>query len=98
MASIDKYQSLLLLGAIALGSALGRAPPIAAVASSVITPALVTMLVDVFLHIPLSDFKQGLRNMRFTGTNLAVKFLWTPLFAGDWVPCFSVTNPICGWV
>ena len=49
-------------------------------ASAVITPALVGMLVGVFLHIPLRDFT-GVRNMRFTGVNLALNFVWTPLFA-----------------
>lgn len=81
MAWFDRFQSLLLLGAMVIGLILGQFAGVASGAAALITPSLIVMLVGVFLHIPLRDFKQGLRNVRFTGLNLALNFIWTPVFA-----------------
>lgn len=81
MSWFDKFQSLFLLAAMVVGLVLGQIAAIAARASWLITPALVLLLVGVFLHIPFRDFALGLRNARFTGLNLALNFVWTPVFA-----------------
>jgi ACR3 family arsenite efflux pump ArsB len=80
MTLLDKLQSLLILGAVLAGLALGQITWLEENASAFIVPFLMLMLVGVFLHVPIRDLAHGFRNVRFTSLNLAVNFIWTPVF------------------
>jgi ACR3 family arsenite efflux pump ArsB len=81
MRLIEKFESVLVLLAIAVGLALGQLPWIAEHAARLIVPCLMLMLCGVFLHIPLADVRAAWRDFRVTGLSLGINFLWTPFFA-----------------
>jgi hypothetical protein len=81
MRLIEKFESLLVLTAIAVGLALGQLSWVAEHAARVIVPCLMPMLCGVFLQIPVADIREALRDYRVTGLSLGINFLWTPLFA-----------------
>ncbi|MEX1027412.1 MAG: arsenic resistance protein [Candidatus Paceibacterota bacterium] len=80
MSTLDKLQSVFILLAVAVGLALGQIPQVSMHAGSLIVPFLMLMLTGVFLHVPLRGLGEAFGNLRFTGWNLGVNFLWTPFF------------------
>lgn len=83
MSLLAKLQSVFILLAVVCGLALGQVSWIAQHAAALILPALMLMLVGVFLEVPLRELAMGLRHRRFTALNLSVNFLWTPVLG--WV-------------
>jgi len=77
----EKLQSLLVVVAVLVGLALGKIAWVADGAASLIVPFLMVMLYGVFLHVPLSGLGKAFQSIKFTGTSLAINFLWTPVFA-----------------
>jgi ACR3 family arsenite efflux pump ArsB len=80
MSALDKLQSVFILAAVAAGLALGQIPEVSKHAGSLVVPFLMLMLTGVFLHVPLRGLGAAFGNLRFTGWNLGVNFLWTPVF------------------
>ncbi len=81
MSKLEKAQPFIILAAVLLGLALGQIAPVQAVADQLILPALMLMLVGVFLQIPPRDFRRAFRYRRVALASLLINFIWTPLFA-----------------
>lgn len=79
MSLLSRLQSVFILLAVACGLTLGQVAWIAERASALILPALMLMLIGVFLEVPLRQLVMALRHRRFTALNLGVNFLWTPI-------------------
>lgn len=83
MNSINRYQSLIIALAVITGLLAGQVETVASVARYVIVPFLMLMLFGLFLNIPINDLLKSFSNLKFFSANLAINFLWTPVFA--WV-------------
>ena len=81
MFTVEKYQTLFIFVAIAVGLLLGQFPLITEKATLFIMPFLMIMLYGVFLHVPLKSLGNAFRNPKFTITSLVVNFIWNPVFA-----------------
>lgn len=79
MSLFEKLQTVIMLGAVAVGVILGQWEPVAEHADAFIAPALTAMLFGLFLGIPLRDLRASFGNRKFTLTSLAVNFIWIPL-------------------
>jgi len=78
---VEKYQSALVLAAIAVGLAVGQIDGVASVADRLILPFLMVMLFAAFVGIPLSHLREAFGNRRVVGSSLLVNFVWSPLLA-----------------
>lgn len=76
---IEKYEPLLIFGAIILGLLLNNIDFLRQISPSLITIFLALMLFALFLDIPLSDLKNSFTNTKFSVTSLIINFIWTPL-------------------
>lgn len=83
MNSINRYQSFIIVLAVIAGLLAGQVETVASVARYVIVPFLMLMLFGLFLNIPINDLLKSFSNLKFFSANLAINFLWTPVFA--WV-------------
>ena len=83
MSSWEKSQPIFILLSVVLGLLLGQVSWVSESAGTLVVPFLLLMLAGVFLHVPLRGLGRALADLRFTGWNLGINFLWTPLFA--WV-------------
>ena len=83
MNSINRYQSLIIALAVIAGLLAGQVETVASFAGYVIVPFLMLMLFGLFLNIPIKDLLKSFSNLKFFSANLAINFLWTPIFA--WV-------------
>lgn len=81
MTLVEKSQSLLILGAVLVGLALGQIPEIAGHAATLILPLLIAMLTGVFLSMPLHSFGKVFQFRSVAIASLTINFLWTPRFA-----------------
>ncbi|MDZ7805646.1 MAG: hypothetical protein U5K71_00850 [Gracilimonas sp.] len=81
MNSINKYQSFIIAFAVIAGLVAGQLNIVASVAEYVIVPFLMLMLYGLFLNIPIKDLLKSFSNVKFFSANLAINFVWTPLFA-----------------
>ncbi|ELZ00388.1 arsenic resistance protein [Natrialba asiatica] len=81
MNPIEKYQTVVVIAAIAGGILLGQISGIPAVAEQLILPFLLVMLLGAFLQIPLTRLRKAFSNRRVVGLSLVVNFVWNPLFA-----------------
>lgn len=81
MNPIEKYQTVVVIAAIAGGILLGQLSGVPAVAEQLILPFLLVMLLGAFLQIPLTRLRKAFRNRRVVGLSLVVNFVWNPLFA-----------------
>jgi ACR3 family arsenite efflux pump ArsB len=78
---INKFQTGVILMAVALGLLLGHLAFFSSYASSLIVPLLMTMLYGLFLSINLGELKSSFLNVKFSLTNIIINFIWTPIFA-----------------
>lgn len=83
MNSINRYQSFIIALAVIVGLLAGQVETVASVAGYVIVPFLMLMLFGLFLNIPVKDLLKSFSDFKFFSANLAINFLWTPVFA--WV-------------
>lgn len=81
LSTLEKLQSIFILLSIAIGLALSYLPTVSLHGEKVILPALMLMLYNVFLQLPLQRLKAGFANVKVTGLSLAVNFLLTPFLA-----------------
>ncbi|MGQ3684525.1 MAG: arsenic resistance protein [Candidatus Loosdrechtia sp.] len=81
MTFVEKAQSFIILVAVFVGLALGHVPVVAQNAASFILSLLMLMLMGVFLHVPLRDFKNAFQFRSVAIASLVINFAWTPLFA-----------------
>ncbi len=80
MTFAEKAQSFIIL-AVFVGLALGHVSVVAENAARFILPLLMLMLTGVFLHVPLSDFRNAFQFRHVVIASLVINFVWTPLFA-----------------
>lgn len=81
MNSINRYQSLIIGLAVLSGLIAGQWHFFEAFSGHVIIPFLMVMLFGLFLNIPISEVLKSFSNLKFLSANLAMNFLWTPVFA-----------------
>ena len=81
MDRIEKYQTLIIFVAMPIGLLFGLAQPVEQYAENFIIPFLFLMLFGVFLNIPLKNIGKAFTNIKFTGTTVAINFLFAPLLA-----------------
>lgn len=81
MTLFERFQSLFILAAVALGLFLGQFHQVTVNAALFITPFLMIMLFGVFIQIPLHYLGRALKDFKFTGLNLGMNFIWTPALA-----------------
>lgn len=93
MSTLEKLQPVFILLAVAMGLALGQASELSDSAGRLVVPFLMLMLTGVFLHVPLRGLAEAFNNLRFTGWNLGVNFLWTPLFGWFLGSIFLTNHP-----
>ena len=79
MANLEKYQIVIMLAAMGIGLGLGQLPLFENNAGGFVTPFLFIMLFGAFLNIPLGEYKNALKNVRFSSTVVLINFIWTPL-------------------
>ena len=68
----ERFQSPLILAAVALGLFLGQFHRVSVNAASFITPLLMVMLFGVFIQIPLHHLRRALKDFKFAGLNLVL--------------------------
>ncbi|MBC7086402.1 MAG: bile acid:sodium symporter, partial [Methanomethylovorans sp.] len=81
MGSIEKYQSLFILGAVGIGLILGQITIIQNYAALFIVPFLIVMLYGIFLQVPLNQLRNSFRNWKFAAISGSINFIFNPLFA-----------------
>ena len=94
MDRIEKYQTLIIFVAMPIGLLFGLLQPIEQHAENFIIPFLFLMLFGVFLNIPLKNIGKAFTNLKFTGTTVAINFLFAPLFAWLLGRVFLSNSPI----
>ncbi|MBS4008982.1 MAG: arsenic resistance protein [Clostridium sp.] len=81
MTLFERFQSLFILIAVALGLFLGQFYWFSVNAASFVAPFLTVMLFVVFLQVPLHHLGKALKDFKFTGLSLGMNFIWTPILA-----------------
>lgn len=93
MGLIEKFQTLIIMGAVAIGLAVGQLPFAAEYAEYTIVPFLLLMLYGLFLTIPLRKLREAFKNIRFLGASTLINFIWTPLLAWGLGAVFLSDHP-----
>ncbi|WP_339296077.1 arsenic resistance protein [Paenibacillus sp. FSL W7-1279] len=93
MGLIEKFQTLIIMGAVAIGLAVGQLPFAAEYAEYTIVPFLLLMLYGLFLTIPLRQLRKAFKNIRFLGASTLINFIWTPLLAWGLGAVFLSDHP-----
>lgn len=93
MHPVERYQTAVLLVAVAVGVAVGQIPAVAGVADAVVLPALLATLFVTFLGVALGTVRGALGNRRFLAVALGFNFLWTPAFAAGLGAVFLADHP-----
>lgn len=93
MGLIEKFQTLIIMGAVAIGLAVGQLPFAAEYAEYTIVPFLLLMLYGLFLTIPLRQLREAFKNIRFLGASTLINFIWTPLLAWGLGAVFLSDHP-----
>lgn len=97
MDKISKYQSGIIVLSVLAGLFLGQFSLAEQHASSLIVPLLMAMLFGLFLSLDLSKLRASLANAKFLLTNIAINFLWTPLFA-YFLGSVFLTDNLAVWI
>jgi arsenite transporter len=93
MGLIEKLQTLIIMGAVAIGLLLGQLPVVAEYADYGIVPFLLLMLYGLFLTIPLQQLREAFKNIKFLGASTLINFIWTPLLAWGLGAVFLSDHP-----
>lgn len=93
MSRLEKFQTLIVFGAVILGLLLGQVAVIEQSADQFIVPFLFVMLYGVFLNIPLGDFKRAFLNVKFALTVIGINFVWTPILVWGLGAIFLAEHP-----
>ncbi|QCR19564.1 bile acid:sodium symporter [Agrococcus sp. SGAir0287] len=78
---LERHQAPILLGAVALGFALGVAWPGAHALETIVDSAIALMLLVTFLGVPFGALVEGLRHWRLLATLLVTSFVVAPVVA-----------------
>jgi ACR3 family arsenite efflux pump ArsB len=89
----EKLQTVIMLGAIGLGLALGQSSLISEYAVNFITPSLMCMLFGLFLGLPLTDLKKSFFDLKFTAASLSLNFIWIPILGWGLGGIFLAESP-----
>lgn len=81
MGVINKYQTFFILLAVIAGILIGHDETIAGFSAGLIVPLLMLMLFGLFLGLNMGEVKTSFLNRRFSLANIAINFIWTPIFA-----------------
>ena len=81
MSLFEKFYTLFILLAAAIGISAGQIDVLHANAENFVVPLLAAMLYNTFLQIPSKETTQVFSNIKFTCTSLLINFVWTPLLA-----------------
>jgi len=93
MVNLEKYQIVIMLAAMGIGLGLGQFSIFEDNAGSFVTPFLFIMLFGAFLNIPLGEYKNALKNVKFSSTVVLINFIWTPILVWGLASIF-LDNPI----
>ncbi|OIA98914.1 arsenic resistance protein [Paenibacillus sp. LC231] len=93
MGLVEKFQTLIIMGAVAIGLVVGQLPFAAEYAEYTIVPFLLLMLYGLFLTIPLRQLREAFKNIRFLGASTLINFIWTPLLAWGLGAVFLSDHP-----
>ncbi len=78
---LERYQSVIILGAVIIGLIIGTVPVIQIYSGFFVLPFLMIMLYGLFVMMPFDSFLLSFRKIRFLGTSIIINFIWTPLIA-----------------
>ena len=93
MSKLEKFQTLIVLGAGLMGLLAGQVQFIEQNSAGLVTPFLFVMLYGVFLNIPLTGFKKAFTNVRFSAIAVVTNFVWTPLLVWGLGAVFLSEHP-----
>lgn len=79
--SVEKYQSLFILGSVGFGLILGQITIIQNYAALFIVPFLMVMLYGIFLQVPLNQLRNSFKNWKFAAVSGSMNFIFNPLLA-----------------
>lgn len=79
MEEVNKFQSFIILGMVALGILIGQIPFMQNYSEYLIMPSLTIMLFLVFVQVPIREIGSSFKNIKFTLTSLIINFIWTPI-------------------
>lgn len=89
----EKFQTVIILGAVGVGLIIGQVVFFERHAESFIIPFLLLMLYGLFLTIPLQHLKDAFKNRKFLSANTIINFVWTPLIAWGLGAIFLADHP-----
>ncbi|WP_331233896.1 arsenic resistance protein [Natronorarus salvus] len=78
---VERYQTVLVVGAVVGGLLAARISGVSAAAEALLLPFLMVMLFGAFAGIPLSRLRDAFGNRRVVAPSLLVNFVWSPLLA-----------------
>ncbi|MDR3282444.1 MAG: arsenic resistance protein [Candidatus Methanoplasma sp.] len=81
LGSASKMQSPMILASAVIGVALGQIQFFRDSLGSLMEPFLMVLLFLIFLKVDVRQIGRSFRNVKFTSTELAINFIWTPFFA-----------------
>ncbi|MPZ87837.1 MAG: arsenic resistance protein [Nitriliruptorales bacterium] len=81
MSRVERWQPVLVLASALVGLAVGALTALGPAAEAVVLPALMILLVGVFLQITAHRVRDAARRVRVVTASLVVNFVWTPLLA-----------------
>lgn len=88
MSRLEKFQTVIIFGAMILGLLLGQITFFQNYAGAFVSPFLFVMLFGVFLNIPITEYRKAYANRRFSATAVLLNFVWTPILVwllGKWL-------------
>lgn len=89
----EKFQTVFILLAIAIGLFLGQFAFLEQYAESFTVPFLLIMLFGLFLTIPLEGLTAAFKNRTFLSSNVLINFIWNPLLAWGLGSIFLSEHP-----
>lgn len=81
MDKINKYQTVVIILAVFIGMLMGQNDFFTTHSAKLIVPLLMVMLFGLFLSLDLDKLKSSFLNVKFSATNIAINFIWTPVCA-----------------
>lgn len=94
---INKYQTIVILLAVIMGILLGHHEIMGDMAAGLIVPLLMVMLFGLFVQLDIGELQSSFSNVRFSLANIAINFLWTPIFAYALGSVFLSHEPVL-WI
>ncbi|MDR3206440.1 MAG: hypothetical protein LBT41_05050, partial [Candidatus Methanoplasma sp.] len=80
LGAVTKMQPLIIVAAAGVGVALGLMQFFRDGLGGLMEPFLMALLFLIFLKVDIRQIGRSFRNVKFTSTELAINFIWTPFF------------------